>query len=135
MFCYYLLIYINIPVAPLSKSAFTVIPSYVSTFSTLMSSHISLSILNILLTSFCSFLSLAVPFGAFVYSLPCCAFPYIGHTTSPQFHHSLFLFTLHSGHKIFLLFYSGTFLTIASLLSHFTYSTLIISPFFTFPSL
>ena len=41
----------NIPVTPLSKSTFTVIPLCVSTFFILMSSHTSLKILNILLMS------------------------------------------------------------------------------------
>ena len=121
---------INIPVVPLSKSTFTVTPLYISIFSTPIFSHTSLSILNILLTSFCSLLFLAVPFGPSVHMLPYCTFPSVGHSTSSQFYHSLFLPTLYSGHRIFFLSHSNTFLTIASLLLYFTYSTLIISSFF-----
>ena len=49
------------------------------------------------------------------------------HTATPQFYHSPFLPTLHSGHKIPFFSCSDTFLIIVSLLPHFTYSTLVIS--------
>ena len=120
---------------PLSKSTFTVTSSCISIFSTPMSSYTSLNILNVLLTSLCSPLSLAIPFGVSVHAPSYCTFPYMGCTTSFQFYHSLFLPTLHSGHKILLFSHSDTFLTIASLLLHFTYSTLVISSLFAFLSL
>ena len=97
---------------PLSKSAFTIMPSCVSTFSTPMSSYTSLNILNILLTSLCSPPSLTAPFGVSVHVLPCCAFPSVGHAAYLQFHYSLFLPTLYSGHKILLLSCSNTFLVL-----------------------
>ena len=96
------------PVVPLSKSAFTVIPSCISIFSTPMSSYTSLSILNILLTSLCLPLSFAIPFGASVCVLPCYTFLFIGHAAFLQFYHSLFLSTLYSRYRIFFLFYSDT---------------------------
>ena len=111
---------------PLSKSAFTIIPPYISIFSTLMFSHTSLSILNVLFTSLYSSLSLTAPFGASVHVLSCCTFFFMGYTTSSQFYYSFFLSTLYSGRRIFLLSHSDTFLTIVSLLPHFTHSTLII---------
>ena len=126
---------INIPVMPLSKSAFTVIPSCISTFSTLMFSHISLNILNILLKSLCSPLSLTAPFGLSICVLLCYTFASVGHAATLQFHYSLFLPILYSGHKIFLLSCSDTFLIITSLLLHFTHSTLVISPLFASSSL
>ena len=100
-----------------------------------MFSHTFLNILNILLTSFCSSLSLAVSFRVFVCVLPYCAFPSMECTTSLQFHHSLFLSTLYSEHKILLFSCSNTFLTIASFLSHFTHFTLVISLLFASSSL
>jgi len=118
---------INIPVVLLSKSTFTVTPSCVSIFSTLMFSYTSFNILNILLKTLCSSLSLAIPFRLSVHMLLCCTFASVGHTITPQFYHSLFLPTLHSGHKISLLSCSNTFLIIVSLLLYFTHSTLIIS--------
>ena len=93
-------LFINIPAMLLFKSTFIIIPLCIFTFSTLISSHTSLNILNVLLTSLCLPPSLAVPFGVSVHVLPCCTFLSVGHTTSPQFHHSLFLPTLHSGYKI-----------------------------------
>jgi len=99
---------INISVALLSKSAFTVIPSYISIFSTPISSYASLSILNILLTSLCLPLSFAIPFGASVCVLPCYTFLFIGHAAFLQFYYSLFLSTLYSRYRIFFLFYSDT---------------------------
>ena len=88
-----------------------------------------------LLTSLCSSLSLAAPFGVSVCVPPYCTFSFVEHTTSLQFHYSLFLPTLYSGHKILLLFCSDTFLIITSLLPHFTYSTLVISSLFASSSL
>ena len=121
---------INISVVPLFKSAFTVMPLCIFTFSILISSHTFLNILNVLLTFLCLPLSLAVPFRVSVCAPPCCTFPSAGYTTSFQFHYSLFLPTLHSRYKILLLSHSNTFLTIASLLLYFIHSTLVISPLF-----
>jgi len=50
----------------------------------------------------------------------------VGHTASLQFYHSFFLLTLYSGHRIFLLSYFDTFLTIVFFLLHFMHSTLVI---------
>ena len=73
---------INIPVVPLSKSAFTIMPSCVSTFSTPMFNHISLNILNVLLMSLCLSFSFVVPFGTSVCALSCCAFPSLESTAT-----------------------------------------------------
>ena len=75
----------NIPIASLSKSAFTITPSWVSTFSTPIFNHTSLNILNVLLTSLCSPPSLATPFGGLLYALPGCTFPCAGCTTLLSF--------------------------------------------------
>jgi len=107
---------INILVVPLSKSAFTVIPLYISTFSTPISSYTSLNILNVLLTSLCLLPSLTMPFRVSICVLPYCTFLFVGHTASFQFYYSLFLPILHSRYKILLFSYSDTFLTTASLL-------------------
>ena len=101
-------------------------PLYVSTFSTPMSNYTSFSILNILFTSLCSLLSLAIPFRPSVYMPPYYVFFSVGHTASLQFYHSFFLLTLYSGHRIFLLSYFDTFLTIVFFLLHFMHSTLVI---------
>ena len=95
----------------------------------------SFNILNVLLKLLYLPPSLAIPFRTSVHAPLCCAFSSVGCTTFPQFHHSPFLPILHSGHKILLLFYSDTFLTIASFLPHSTYCTLVISPFLVSPSL
>ena len=115
---------------PLSKSAFTVMPLCISTFSIPISSYTSLNILNILLTSLCLPLFLAMPFKVSVHAPPYYAFPSVGHATSPQFYYFLFLPILHFGHKILLLSCFDTFLTIIFLLSYFAHSTLIISSLF-----
>ena len=67
---------INIPVAPLSKSTFTVMFSCISTFSTPMFSHTSFSILNVFLMSLCLSSSCTALFGTSVYALLYCIFPY-----------------------------------------------------------
>ena len=67
---------INSPIASLSRSAFTIMPSYVSTFSIPISIYTSLSILNILLTS------LAIPSA---YALPCYTFSFVGHAIFSSF--------------------------------------------------
>ena len=121
---------INISVVPLSKSAFTVTPLCVSTFSTPMFSHTSLNILNVLLKSLCSSPSLAIPFRPSIYIPLCYAFTSVGRTATPQLYYSLFLSILHSGHKIPFFSCSDTFLIIISLLPYFIYSTLVISPLF-----
>ena len=126
---------INIPVMPLSKSTFIVMPLCISIFSTPMFSYISLNILNILLKSLCLPPSLAAPFRTSVHIPLCCAFPFVEHTASLQFYHSLFLSILYSGHKILFLFCSNTFLTIVFFLSHPIHYTLVISPFLAFPFL
>ena len=67
---------INIPVALLSRSTFTVTPLCISTFSIPISIYTSLSILNVLLTS------LTVPSA---HTSLCCAFSFVRHTTSSFF--------------------------------------------------
>ena len=67
---------INISIALLSRSTFTVTPLCISTFSIPMSIYTSLSILNVLFTFF------AVPSA---YASLCCAFPFVGHTASSSF--------------------------------------------------
>jgi len=122
-------LFINIPIALLSKSALTVMPLYVSTFSTLIFNHTSLSILNVLLISLWLASSFAVLFGISVYTLPCCSFSSIGCTATPQFHHGFFFPVLHSGHRISLFSHSNTLFPITSFL-YFIYCTLVISPLF-----
>ena len=86
-------------------------------------SYTSLSILNVLLTSLYFFPSLVVLFEAST------------HVTFPQFHHSLFLPTLHSRYNIPFLSYSDIFCTIAFFLLHFTHFTLVILFLLASPSL
>jgi len=126
---------INISTTPLSKSALTVIPLYISTFLTPIFNYTSLNILNILLISLWLASSIAVLFGISVYMLPYCAFPSMGHTTTSQFHYGFFFPILHSRHRIFLLSYSNTFFPIMSFLSHFIHCTLVISSLFASSSL
>jgi len=126
---------INILVTPLFKSAFTIMPLCISTFSTPMSSYTSLNILNVLLTFFYLPPSLTVPFRVSVHVPLYCAFPSVGYTTSLQFHYSFFFSTLYSGHKILLFSCSDIFFTIVSLFLHFIHSTLIIFSLFASPSL
>jgi len=76
-----ILLSINILVALLSKSAFTVMPSCVSNFSTLILIHISLSILKVFLTSFWLLSSLAVLSDSLGHALLCCTFSSVGHAT------------------------------------------------------
>ena len=64
----------NIPMALLSKSAFTVMPLCISTFSIPMSSHTFLRILNVFLTSLSFTSSFAALSGSLDYVLLCCAF-------------------------------------------------------------
>jgi len=101
----------------LSRSAFTVAPSWVSTFFTPIFNYISLNILNILLKSFCLPLSLAVHFGISVYILLCCAFLCTGHTATFQFHHSFLFSILYSRYRISFLFCSDIFLTTVSIIA------------------
>ena len=115
---------------PLSKSAFTVMSLCISTFSIPISSHTSLNILNVLLTSLCLSLSLAISFRVSIHILPYYAFPSVGHATSLQFYYSLFLSILHSGYKILLLSCFDISLTTIFLLPHFAHSILIISSLF-----
>ena len=75
----------NIPVVLLSKSAFTVIPLWMSTFSTPIFNHTSLNILNVLLTSLCLPFSFTVLFGGSLLVLPSCVFPYTEYTILPFF--------------------------------------------------
>ena len=110
----------------LSKSTFTIIPSCVSTFSTLIFSYTFLSILNVHLTSLCLPPSLVVPFGTSIHVLLCYAFPCSGCTTILQFYHGCFLLVLYSGHQIFLLSSSDIFPpTIVSFFPYFVHLTLL----------
>ena len=76
---------INIPVVPLSKSTFTVILSWMSTFSILIFNHTFLNILNILLISLCLLFSFAVLFGGSLHMPPDYVFSCAGHTTLLSF--------------------------------------------------
>ena len=126
---------INIPITPLSKSALTVMPLCISTFSTLIFNYTSLNILNILLMSLWLTSSIAALLGISVHVPSCSTFPSIGCATTPQFHYGFFFSVLHSGHRIPLLFHSNTFPPIVSFLPYFIYCTLIISPLFASSSL
>ena len=94
---------INISMALLFKGAFIVMPLCISTFSIPIFSHTSLSILNILFTSFCSLLSLAVLFGASASTLLYCIFSCSGCTTTLQFYHGYFFlsYTLDTRYSFF----------------------------------
>ena len=102
----------NIPIILLSKSAFTIIPLCVSTFSTPMFNHTSLSILNILLTFLCLSSFFTILFRTPIYMLPCCAFFCLEYTTTLQSHHGCFLLVLYSGHRILFLSSFNTSTTI-----------------------
>ena len=88
----------NIPVVPLSRSAFTVMPLYVSTFSIPISSYTSLRILNVLLTSLSFTFSFAMLSGSPDHVLLCCAFASLGCTAFfclfPWHSHHLCLFLI-----------------------------------------
>ena len=94
---------INISIALLFKSALTVMPSCVFTFSTPIFNYTSLNILNILLMFFWLTFSFAVLLGISICVLLCCTFSSIGHTATLQFHYGFFFLVPYSGHKIFLL--------------------------------
>ena len=100
---------INILIVPLSKSAFTVTPWYISNFSTPIFNYTSLNILKVLLTFLCLLLSFAMLSRTSAYTPSCCAFTSLGYTTTPQFHYGFFSPILHSGHKIFPFSFSNTF--------------------------
>jgi len=86
---------INIPITLLSKSTFTIIPSYVFIFSTPIFNYTSLGILNIFLISLCLSSSFTVPFGTSVYVPLYCASPCLGYTAIFQFHYSCFFLIYH----------------------------------------
>jgi len=73
-----ILLFMNIPVAPLFKSALTVTLLCVSTFSMPMFNYTSFSILKVCLTSLCLLPSFAALFRSTAYVLPCCTFSSIG---------------------------------------------------------
>ena len=75
-----ILLSMNIPMAPLSKSAFTVTPSCVFNFSTPTFNHTSLSILKVLLTSLQLFPSFAALSSSSDHALLCYAFASLGCT-------------------------------------------------------
>ena len=103
-------------------------PLWVSIFSSPMFSHTSLNILNILLTSFSPPPFLAVPFGALIHVLLCCAFAVVDCAATPQFYYGFFFPILYSEHKIFLS--SIFFPLIMSFLLHLIHSTLYSPPSF-----
>ena len=72
----------NIPVAPLSKSAFSITPSWVSNFSIPMFSYTSLSILKVRLTSLCLPSSFTALSGTFAHAPLCYTFLLLGCATS-----------------------------------------------------
>jgi len=126
-------LFINTSVMPLSKSTFTITLSCMFTFSTPIFSYTSLNILNILLIFLCLFFFFAVLLETSIHILFCCTFPFIEHTTTPQFYYSFFFSILYFEYKIFLLSCFNTFLPIISFLLHSTYCTLVISFLFTSP--
>jgi len=79
-----ILLSINIPVTPLFKSTFTVIPSYVSNFFTSILIHTSLSILKVLLTFLWLLSSLAALSNSLGHVPLCYAFFSMGHTVMLQ---------------------------------------------------
>ena len=85
---------INIPVAPLFKSALTVTSSCISNFSTLIFNYTSLSILKIYLISLCLPLSFAMPSNSPSHVLLCCAFFSMGY--------AIFL-TITNSHLLFVI--------------------------------
>ena len=110
----------------LSKSTFTIIPLCISTFSTLIFNHTSLSILNVLFIFLYSPSSLTMPFGASVHVPLCCAFLCSECTATFQFHYGCFLSILYFEHQIFLLSSSNIFSsTIVFFLPYFVYLTLL----------
>jgi len=74
-------LFMNIPVMLLSKSTFTIIPSWMFTFSIPIFNYTSFNILNILLTSLCLPFSFAVLFEGSLYMLSGCIFLCVGHIT------------------------------------------------------
>ena len=117
------LLSMNIPVAPLSKSAFTVMPSWVSSFSTLIFNHISLSILKVRLTSLCLLLSFAVPSRTPAHALLYYAFSLLGYAASASFffwHPHYFCLSEITPCSLF----SSTWHSFHPYLSHSTYNTI-----------
>ena len=118
-----ILLFMNIPVAPLSKSVFTVMPSYISNFFTPILIHTSLSILKVLLTSLWLLPSLAALSDSLSCIPLCCAFPSVGHILF------FFSFFWHS-HHLYLsliipcLLFSSTWHPFSPHLSHCTYITI-----------
>ena len=78
-----ILLSMNIPVAPLSKSAFTVTPLCVFNFFTFIFNYTSLSILKVLLTFLRLSPSLVVLFSFPDHVLLCCTFASQGYATFP----------------------------------------------------
>ena len=113
----------NIPVAPLSKSTFTITPSWVSIFSIPIFNHTSLSISKVCLTSLCLPFSFAVPSRAPAHALLYCTFPLLGHTISVSFlfwHPHYFCLSEITPCSLF----SSTWHPFHLYLSHSTYNTI-----------
>ena len=117
------LLSMNIPIVLLSKSAFTVTPSWMSSFSILIFNYTFLSILKVCLTFFCLPFSFAVPSRTPAHAPLCYAFPLLGCTASVFF---LFWYPHH-----FCLFeiilcplFSSTWHSFCPYLLHSTYNTI-----------
>ena len=89
-----ILLFINIPMALLSKSAFIVTPSYVSNFSTSIFNHTSLSIWKVLLTSLSLSLPLAMLFNSSSHAPLCCTFASLDYATFSVHSYYLCLFLI-----------------------------------------
>ena len=109
---------------PLSKSTLTIILLCLFTFSTLMFSHISLSILKVLLTSLCLFPSLAILLRTSLYILLCYTFASMGCAATSQFHYGFFSFvyTLDIKYSFSLLFFYYYILSAILCTFNFTFS-------------
>jgi len=130
MLCYHFFLFINISITPLFKSALTIMFPCVSIFSTPIFNHISLNILNVLLTFLWPTSFIAVLLRISICILSCYNFLSMGCTTTLQSYHSFFFSVLYSGYKISLFFHSNTFSFIVFFLSYFIHYTLVISLFF-----
>ena len=84
----------NIPVMPLSKSVFTIMPLCISIFSILIFNHTSLSILKVLLISFQLPPSFAACSNSLGYVLLCYTFSSLGcHNLAKRLSHYLYFFS------------------------------------------
>ena len=115
---------INISVALLSKSAFTVTPLCVSNFFTPIFNYTSLNILKVLLTSLWLPLSFAMPFDSPGHVLLCYAFPSMGILFSSCSSFDIYTISL-CLRLLPALYFSFTWYPFSPYLSYCTYVTII----------